>query len=255
MKLEHFIILVMLSLFVGCGSPGSGKGVEGEGVLSIKVSGIPSFDANIEHGMIDMYRITISDSDIEGNIVAEFSGDADEGVVEGVPTGRGRQIVVEAINQNGEIVRIGEVYDVDVGSGMNDVEVWLDSVPVFANLRDGGVVQNTRLRIRLFSDPSHSVIVDAISDGETSTMTDVSSNLSEIYSDESTWQGSLSPGLLAPGEFSFMARDLTIGRGADISLTLIDGDDAKPAPLFSGSSTNRFSSSSISMHILSEVVR
>ncbi|MBT3181652.1 MAG: hypothetical protein HN337_03980 [Deltaproteobacteria bacterium] len=255
MKIKFTLFVAALLVLSGCGSPGSRKNCDGVGALEVVVKADAPFSPNIEHGLTEIYRVSISGDGIDEDMISEFSGDAEEGVVEDVSTGANREIVVEAINLNGVATRIGEAHAVRIGGGLNSVEVLLEPVPVFANLRDGGVIPNTRFRIRIFSDPSHPISIDGTSAGDLFPVVDAANNLMEVYSDESTWLGSLSPNLLNVGEYKFEARDLINGRSSSVTVTLIDGNNTKPAPFVAASSADRYSSSSISTNTLMEVIK
>jgi hypothetical protein len=202
--------------------------------MKLVVKGSKSFNPNINHGKIVTYRVTISGEGIDQSIVAEFDGTATEGVIEGIPTGGGRQIVVEAINPNDAIIRQGEKGDVTVEGGrVAEVEVTLESVPIFTNIADGNSLDNTRLIFQIFSDPQNPVVVveDATS-AEASALADVSTQTTEINLDVSTGLGKLAPVLQPAGQHKYTVRNINTGRSSTVTVGLMDGTKRKGAPFF-----------------------
>lgn len=249
-------ILICASFAYACGS-NTGDPGEGHASLALTIESGRTFNPNIEHGRIDRYRVVIR-GDRMDEVAAEFDGDAEEGVIDGVPVGDNREVFVEAINRNGLAIRAGEALGVKINSGFNDVPVRLESVPVFANIADGATIENTRLVFRIFSDPAHPVVVGGASDSESFAIVDAATNLHEIYADESTWLASVSPQIMPEGEHVFEVRDLSNDRSSSVRVKLVDGGMARPAPLVSASSVSAKESSSVFFtfnNILSEVPR
>jgi len=238
---------LIIFLLASCGSADMDSGVDGAGILAIRVEGADVFSPNIEHGRVDKFRVTVRGEGIDEDIVAEFSSDAEEGVVEGVPTGDGREVIVEAVNSNDAVIRAGEAMDVNVGGGVTDVSIDLESVPIFANLKDGAVVRNSRFVMRIFSDPSHPVAVEEISGEGNFSLVDAATSLPEIHTNDATWLGSFSPRVLPVGEYQFVVRDLSNERSSTINVRLLDGERMQPATFAAAV----FADETISLSILS----
>ena len=151
LRIDVAVIASALALACSCGSPQPA----GDGSLSVVVSNSKSFDPRAQHGRVERYVVKIEGDGIADPILAEFSGEASEGVVEGVPAGDRRTVSVTAINPNGATIRAGETPGVSVGDGMTEVSVDMQAVPIFTNLADGAILDNTRLVFRIFSDPGH----------------------------------------------------------------------------------------------------
>lgn len=235
-RIKRLLALLALLALAGCGG---GEFGQGGGALAIKVTGAQSFNPNIDHGVIDRYRVTVEGTDIEKPVVAEFEGHAEEGIVEGVPRGDDRLVSVKAINLNGVVIRAGESPGVHVGGGITDVDVALEAVPIFTNLASGNVVENTRLVMRIFADPAHPVAVEDVFGPSPEVLADASSGLSQIYTDRSTGRGMLVPALLPPGEHRFVIRDVLTDRSSQVSVLLLPGADRRPAPFVAAGSTGR----------------
>lgn len=255
-RLPFIMISLCALLLSSCGeNPTDVR--DGYASLAITIDGAKTFNPNVEHGRIDRYRVVIRGDHMD-EIAAEFDGDVDEAVIEGIPTGNGRSVFVEAINPNGLTIRAGESLGVKINSGFNDVPVEIESVPIFANITDGATIENTRLAFRIFSDPMHPIAVDGVSDSESFAIVDAATNLHEIYADESTWLASISPRIMSEGEHVFEVRNLSNDRSSKVRVKLVDGERAVPAPLVSASSVSGNESSSVFFtrkNILSEVLR
>ncbi len=232
-------ILALMSLIGGCAS--DPNKISHRGSLAVRVDGARSFNPSISHGRIKLYRVTVEGEGIAEPIVAEFDGGASEGVIENIPSGNDRLVSVEAINENDVTIRAGEALDVRVGGGDSDVDVRMESVPIFTNLTDGNVVENSHLAIRLFADPYGLLVVDDTRDGELNALADVSNGFNEIYLDRSSGMGVLTPGDLAPGKHTLTVRNIETSRETSVDVFIVSGD-RKPAPFIAAGSLGAGSS-------------
>lgn len=230
-EVKRILAILGLMAIAGCGGDASlgDRPGGGGGMLTLRLDGAKAFDPSIAAARIEGWGVRIEGEGIEDAIVALFPGDAAEGVIEDVPEGRGRRISVEAFNVNGAVVRAGEAAGVAV-EGMTDVAIQLESVPVFVNVADGGAVDNTRLVLRLLSDPAHMV---AVEDSGGRPVADADTNADIVSLDAATGLGRLAPRLLPPGPHTFVARDLANGRTARVDVNLLDGTKRRGAPLAS----------------------
>lgn len=229
-KNKLVMLLTASILICACGDNAVTSMGHGDDALAIKVRRAGNFNPNIEHGRIELYRISIEGEGMGAPIVAEFPGDAAEGIVEGVPAGRDRTVTVSAVNPNGQAVYAGEAEGVRVGGGVVSVEVELESVPIFTNLASGNSVDNTRLVLRVFADPDGQVVVEDFFEGGADVLIDAASNLPEIDLDISTGMGALAPAVLRAGGHRFVARDVLTGRYSEVSVRVTDGGGRSPAP-------------------------
>jgi hypothetical protein len=224
-------LLAITILVGGCGG-GDAENLGGASTLAIKVVGAQSFNPSISHGNISSYLVTIEGEGIPEPIEAEFSGDATEGVIENVPSGDNRIVSVRAINSNDVEIRAGEAMDVHVGSGINEVDIEMESVPIFTNLTDGNVIESSRLAMRIFADPDRELIIDDVFDGRTSGLFDLSSGLGGVDLDQSSGMGLFVPGRLMPGKHTFVVRDVETSRKTSVEAFVVSGN-RRPAPLIS----------------------
>ena len=229
------ILLLIISLH-SCGGGNTSSNIQSSctepcGVVKLIVTGSKSFNPNIDHGRIVSYRVIVTGDGIDPPIIAEFDGSATEGVIDGIPTGSNRQIVVEAVNANGVVIRQGDRPDVTVEGGKTaDVEVKLESVPIFTNLADKSIIENTRLIFQIFSDPTNPVVVEDITNDATAMLADVSTMATEINLDTSTGLGKMAPPIQSAGEHTYSVRNVLTGRLSAVTVKLLDGRKRKGAP-------------------------
>ena len=227
-------IIILLFLISSCGVTSTPRATGNGGSLLLVVKNSKSFNPNIDHGRIVNYRITVTGSDIDTPIVAEFDGAATWGQVDGIPVGEGREVIVEAINTNGLTIRQGEEANIQIKGGkVNDAEVTLQSVPIFTNIADGNSLDNTRLIFKVFSEPNNSVMVEEITGSSQETLIDASTSVPEINLDISTGLGRMAPALQQPGQRTYRIRNMNTGRSSTITVNLNDGTKRHGAPLFS----------------------
>lgn len=241
---KSFLFLPLIFIFTSCGS-GGGAFSSAENAIVVSISNSKSFDPNIEHSRILKYRVVVEGDGIAEPIEAEFPGDAEEGVIENVPAGSGRMVKVSALNANEKVIRAGEACCVQVGEGIADVSVDLESVPIFTNLKDDASVDNTRLVFRIFSDAGEAVAVENAGSGNGAAVADANTGIPEVMFDNSTGLGSIAPVVMPAGEYKFRVKNLKSGRGSEIAVHLLDGERKRPAPFFASG----FSSSGASARV------
>ena len=231
------LLAILILLFTSCGGGGSATSSSQSsctgacGVVKLFVTGSKSFNPKIDHGRIVSYRVTITGDGIDTPIVATFDGSATEGVIDSIPTGPNKQITVEAINPNDLTIRQGEKSDVTIEGGKTaDVEVHMESVPIFTNIADGGIIDNTRLIFQIFSDPASPVKVEDITSDATSAIADISTMATEVSLDTSTGLGRMAPALQLTGEHKYKVFDVSTGRSSVVTVKILDGTKRKGAP-------------------------
>ncbi len=208
------------------------------GAIKAVVTNSKSFNPNISHGQITQYKVTITAPDLAEPLEATFDGSSQEGTVENVPTGSDRQIKVEAINSNSKRIREGEAANLEVKGGeVTEAEVAMESVPTFANIDDGNVIPNTRFVARLFSEPGKAVTIEDDFNGTTLPLLDIATANTEIMPDASTGLSFVAPPLMPVGGHRLTVKDIRTNRATTVTVNIIDGTKAKPAPLFSAGST------------------
>lgn len=237
MKLSTSALTLSLLLLASCGggtNSANQSTCDGAcGVVKLVVNGSKSFNPGIDHGRIISYRVTISGAGIETPMVSEFDGTATGGIIDGIPVGADRQIVVEAVNANSAIIRQGEKAGIEIEGGKTaDVDVTMEAVPIFTNLADKNTVDNTRLVFQIFSDPSNQVAVEDVTSESPAILTDASSMATEINLDVATGLGKMAPALQPVGDHKYKVYDVTSGRFSEVTLNLTDGTKRRGAPFF-----------------------
>ncbi|MBI2345697.1 MAG: hypothetical protein HYV03_02165 [Deltaproteobacteria bacterium] len=207
MMRTYFSSLCLL-LVVGCAGCGGhgGTSLANGGALQLVVTGAKAVADAPARTRVTSYRVIISGPDI-APIDVLFDGTVDSGIIDGIPVGTDRRIDVTAQNADGE------------GGETAAVEVALDIVPIFANLRDGNTVPNTRLRLDLLGAPGHLLEVEtgALATG--------------VAADMSTGAATVVPPRLAPGQYEIRVRDLKTGRASTVAVQIVDGTKRRGAPL------------------------
>jgi hypothetical protein len=175
-----------------------------------------------------------------------------------VPSGEDRQVDVSAININSRTIREGEAEEISVEDGaISDVDVTLEAVPIFVNLKDGSIVENTRLVFQVFSDSAGKAVIEDETSAGSDVLVSASTSLPDVSFDTSTGLGRFAPALIQPDDHKFTVRDATTGRFSVVNVQLLDGSKRKPAPLLSASevgSTARRPSSNLGQLGLSPVI-
>lgn len=235
-----FAVLLLTHCGGGSSAPQS-AGDAGGGALKLNVGFANSTTAQSARTKVAKYRVVISAAEISP-ISVELDGNSDGGVIDGVPAGTDRTIEVVALNEDGEEIRAGDVGGVEVRSGeTTGATVNMDLVPIFANLRNGGVVYNSRFRAEVVGEPGDAIIVEAgpVTDDAPSTSTspliDASVNSAEVHVDESSGVAVVAPPRLTPGKYRLIARNSRTGRASSLTISLIDGTKRRGAPLVTAS--------------------
>ncbi len=206
------------------------------GDVRLMVYGAKSPTALSPHGQVKMYRVSIAGPGIEGELIADFPGDAEEGFIENVPAGDDRLIVVRALNGQDLKIREGEAEGVQIQGGSTaEVDITMEPVPIFVDLRDRSIIENTRLIFRIYSESTAPSVVEDVFNAASTMLVDASTNVSEIAVDGATGLGRMAPALLDPGTHAFTVSDAATGRSNQVSVRLLDGSKRKPASLLAGS--------------------
>jgi hypothetical protein len=170
----------------------------------------------------DLFRVVVSAEDLSVPIELFFPGDSQGGEVEGVPVGRDRRVLVEAINSRGRVVRRREVRGVSVSRGRTTpVSAALLSVPLITNLSDGVAVTTTRLRIEGFGEPAGRLEVWDLNGGREEKL--LASVIGAPYLSPSLSDGffRFEPGVLEPGLHTFRVRATGTGETSEVTISLV----------------------------------
>lgn len=237
MKNFFFKILLVGTL---CGGVGCGAGLqEPKEILFSESSGAVGYlhlnVANAENqliselGSIEKYKIILEGEGMERK-EKSFSKTTANLLIQGIPPGENRRILVQALNRKDQVLREGEVEGLSVVRGkVTRADIVLEAVPVVLNLSDGEYLSNLRLYFSLFSDAKHPLRVE-----QEGILQDVRTGLSELTTSASGLVRFYPPRMEA-GSYSFFIRDLVTDKTMALTLHLWDGKGVAVAPLFTGS--------------------
>jgi hypothetical protein len=170
---------------------------------------------------IESYRVTISGEDFEP-IIVNLDGRTDSSPVEDIPKGEDRTLLVEALNNRGQVICRRELTGIEIKGGkIALVELSLLAVPFVANLSDDNVVTQTRLTFQGYGEPVGAVeIIDTFNGIET-VLTDLDTNSELVSPSENDATFKFRPAVLPIGEHLFTVRDFQTGEESQVTVTLV----------------------------------
>lgn len=236
------VIFLMVAAAAACGSENGSKSRIGGGASALDigsakvvVSRSRSADARKSYGVIKKYTVAVSGDGVSEPITKEFNGDAESGVVDGIPAGTNRVVSVEAVNMGDKLIRMGGRADVTIVAGeVTEVEIEMSAVPIFTNLADGNIVASTRLRFEVFADSDDPLEIHEISGASPHVLMDIATGLSEIFPDKVTGLGIMTPQPISAGDYRFRVASKKSGYFSEVSIKIVDGEKIHPAPMYSG---------------------
>ena len=233
-KGEGDLWIRMVSLFLlfsVCNACGGGTFSGEKGSLALIVKESPGIPTKNERGRVSTYRITVQGEDFEP-IVHEFSAGATEAVIDGIPVGKNRQVIVEGYNPWGQRIRETESGPVEVQGGRSSaVDAELSTVPIFMNLAEGAVIENTRFAFQILTEPDSLVVVEEVFAEEGAKGIDL--GLSAVPADGEGEIQATPLQTLTPGPHQFIVRDLYTNRFSIVTVKLLDGGRRQGAPFVS----------------------
>lgn len=190
--------------------------------------------------VITRYEILLSRN---GDAVAYTGAPADarEISVPEVPLGEGYRIEVTGYNAQADAVFVGAVDQLTITDAEQSIEVALQQVPLFADLRESAVVANTRFAPRVIAAPGNSVelaVTNVSANAGSSTtnpeiLPDLATNSPSLTVPIDRGETAFHPAPLAPGAYRVRAHDLTNGRMSERTIVVTDGKLRRGAPLVS----------------------
>ncbi len=238
---KHKIELTLAVLLIsGCGGSSNPPVIIGAGNSAVLALRLDKDAASHPLAQVQSYLVQLSGDGFEP-IEATFPGDASTGTINNIPVGKDRSVIVEGLNSQGLVVRRGTLNAIEILSGEgNELEVKLETVPIFTNLHNGSIIANTRLIPEVLSTPGSVVELMAarIDSNGTSTpevLPDISRGTTDLGTDPVSGLVQISTSRLPPGNYELTVSDVDTQESNTIKVRLLDGDRRHGAPFFSGS--------------------
>lgn len=229
MKIPKLCLALILVNLMSCHS--SKEAPDNQGYLKLSFIENQSFNPDIEQGQIDKFKITISGEDLPSTIVNYFPYDTDNAHFDGLTAGSSVDVMVEAINYNGYVVRRGYSPTINIGAGTTQTaQISINNVPIFANVKDGASVDINRFVPKIFAPGGLEFeLVDDINNQEISLQDEISGDVTFSISDADTdaTQPIFIP-FLSPGTHQLKVRDVNTGESTIISINAREAS-TKPA--------------------------
>lgn len=173
--MKKIIIILFSSFFVflqGCGSGSSGSAENG--YLALQFEERNEFDPDAAPGVIDNFKISISGEGLDSQIIKYYAPDTQSVQFDGFPNGSVIQITVEAINQNGFVIRRGYSDPITIHAGaVAQALVEIYNVPIFTNVKPQSYVNVDRFVPKIFAPGEIQFQLSNTVDSVTTSLTDM----------------------------------------------------------------------------------
>lgn len=170
---------------------------------------------------IEEYRVTISGEGFDP-ITVTLDGKTDSTPVEGIPKGENRTLLIEALNNRGQVICRRELTGIEIKGGkVALVEISLLAVPFIANISDNNIVTQTRLTFEGYGEPVGAVQVIDTFNGTETILTDLSTSSELVSPSKSDATFQFKPAVLPIGEHLFTVRDFQTGEQSQVKVTLV----------------------------------
>ncbi len=215
-----FLTFILLSFVLGCsGNPEPNN----EGYFSLKFVEKDDFNATASPGVIDNFKITVTCSDRGTPIIQYYSADTEEVQFDGFADGVVVTITVEAINQNGFVIRRGYSEPITIvknETAQSTVEIF--NVPIFTNINPDSYVNVDRFVPKVFAPGEINFqLSDTVGDVSLSLTDSLSGELTLSISDDE-YPDSTMPvyiATLAEGPHTLRVEDPDTHEATDINVT------------------------------------
>ncbi|QQR81662.1 MAG: hypothetical protein IPJ69_06035 [Deltaproteobacteria bacterium] len=216
------MLLSVLFLVACSGSHSEGSGVQ----VSVRNAFRPS-SLSLETPLPDILQVTRFRVTVTGEgftpIQVDFPADSNGGDINGVPVGNDRQVLVEAFNSRGDVIRRRLIEGVRIqGDQKTPVVAALLSVPMVTNVRNGGLVRENRVSLAGFGEPASGLEFTEITDQDhPEVLTDLSTSQQAIETSINDGNFAFRAHRLSRGQHTFRVRDTQTGEESILTFTVI----------------------------------
>lgn len=167
--------LVLLLSLASIPIAGCGGSEEGWISLEVRNSRAPAGLAALSVGPtssnkligVTRFKVTVTGVGIPAPIEVSADGSAAGMQIDGIPSGEGRSVLIEALNQEGTVIRRRKIDGIEVvPEVVTPVRTSLNTIPLIMNLRPGSVVLSRNLKLIGFGEPGTSIRIDAATSSE-----------------------------------------------------------------------------------------
>ena len=172
---------------------------------------------------VTSFRVVISGDGIVPPIEVFFPGDSSSGIIKGIPKGRNRKVLIEALNAGGIAVRRREVDNVEISGGGDPtpVEASLLSVPVLTSPSNNALVVPGQLVFHGYAEPAGTLEIMETTDNASVVLYDVSTAADMVSPSLSDGGFTFQPSVMGLGQHSFTVRDPQSGWETQVAVTLV----------------------------------
>jgi len=223
MKQIQLHIILMIICLSACGGSSA---PHGKSLLNLTFSTDHPFDPNISPGRIDHYKITISGESLSNTLVQEFSPSAGTVYFDGFAAGATMQILVEALNDNAQVIGRGRTETVVQEDQYTDAAIALKHVPIFTNIYEGTSVYANRFVPKVYAPAGLEFQVMEAVDGNLTALPDVVSgevsfSISEAEASVSAIRTVHTP-RFAIGAHQLTVQDPSTGESSTVDVNVLD---------------------------------
>ncbi|QQR79613.1 MAG: hypothetical protein IPJ69_09670 [Deltaproteobacteria bacterium] len=221
---SRFYPLVILILFTACsGSHENAPGVAVSVHNAFRPAALAASTPLPEILQVDHFRVTVSGEGFQ-DIIQEFPADSSGGNMTGIPVGDHRQVLVEAFNRNGMVIRRRLITEVTIhGDQITPVSASLQSVPVVTNIQNNSLVRQNRINFAGFGEPASGIEVQEISQSDhPEILTDETSSQQSVGVSSNDGNFAFRPGgRLSLGRHTFRIHDTQTGEESVMTIQVI----------------------------------
>lgn len=233
MRIVWIIVGCLLCLSSGCGGGAASTAPMSSGAPSGTMRMlVGKRTPRVEHPLaqVQQFRVVVTTAD-GTEYVREVDADATAAEFPELPADAEITVTVEGRNADAQAVERGHATARIRGGESTDVDLMLQQVPIFTNVRDGAVVAASQLRPEVLAAPGGTVRITPSNDGAPlPDLVDLSLGRADVpVGTAGTVQ--VRPTPLAAGRYQLRVEDVVSGESSDIHVVVIDRTH-RPAALY-----------------------